>query len=161
MTDNIDTTRYVESMRHTARALEELGRKIGYYGRDCDTLDTALKSGKRHGFAVLFNGDSTEPEIFPLGDNHGEVKLEKGNTPESWTCSYEQLHENQLAKRVAAGKSVREEHEDVKPMHVGDERRAKIADAKREYQAGCARTAEVAARMKAEAAKLWGNKFPA
>lgn len=134
---------------------------LRHYSADCKTIDAALKSGKS-GVLILFDeDDDKEPEVHAIGASHGNVTLEKGNTPESWSIAYEQLNENILAKRVAAGKAVREKHETVAPMQVRDAARiAQLsADYKAQRQAGMDRTAEIAARMKSEAAKLWGSKF--
>jgi hypothetical protein len=162
-------TRHIEAIGHTARALEELGRKIGYYSRDCDLLDAAVKRG-RSGVVIIFDEDGEPEEVHCIGAQKAEAHIEKGREPESWTLNYSPLDESELARRIAIGKAQGTPKEKIDPMNLAkpvtkhstkDEARiAKLsADYKASRQAGMDRTAEIAQRMKAEAAKLWAKKL--
>lgn len=100
-----DMTRYIDSVATTARELEALGRRIGYYGRDCDTLDAALKKG-RNGVVLIFDESGNVAETFALGDSRAKVAVEKGDNPNEWALTYsfpEWKSEGPTPKRVEEG----------------------------------------------------------
>lgn len=175
---------HIEAMQKTALALEEHGRKVGYYSADCDTLDAAIKAG-RGGVAIIFDEDG-EPEVFALGG--GNAKVSKGNAPRDWTANYVSMSGREWELAVRQSHEMTNKNEGkfkpvnvpgvaldkarlspltamadaarLSPLHTPSdpERRAKqaadTAKAKADYQAGIARTAEFAAKIKEESAKI-------
>jgi hypothetical protein len=161
--------RYVDAVADTARNVEALARRVGFYSKDCDCLDAAIKRGAS-GVVILFDKDGT-PEIHTIGPGDAEASIEKDkDDPSHWTLNYRPLDENELTRRVAAGKAQGTPKEKIEPMNLAkphkaqptgdEERKAQMAaDAKRDYQNGVARNVSIAERMKAEAAKLWAKKY--
>jgi hypothetical protein len=167
----MQTAKYVENIGHTARELEQLARRVGFYAKDADMLDAAIKKGKS-GVTILFDENGGEPEIYTLGAPTHKVTVEKGGNPDEWTVNYEPLDERGLARRVASGKCVRERHENPSPVNIshkptqaqltGDALKAKqTADAKKERDIraeGIARSESIFAAMKAASHAQWGRK---
>jgi hypothetical protein len=163
---------HIEAMQRTAMALEQQGRKLGYYSADCDVLDAAIKAG-RSGVAIIFNEDG-EPEVFALGGGH--AKVSKGNSPDDWTCSYNQAAGNEYELAVSRSHEHSKKHGEPNPMNLADggtkdgarmspmhvpsdpaARRAqqqRIADAKATYDAERARNEAIFARMKEQSARI-------
>jgi hypothetical protein len=167
----IATARYIDSIGNTARELEALGRRVGYYAKDSDMLDSAIKR-RKSGVTILFDENGGDPEVYTLGAPTHKVTVEKGGNPDEWTLNYEPLDERGLARRVATGKGVRERHEDPSPVNLakapmaklpsGDALKAKqTADAKKERDIraeGIARSESIFAAMKAASDAQWGRK---
>jgi hypothetical protein len=174
-----DTLKHIESMQHTARELEALGRRIGFYSKDCDTLDNAVKAG-RSGFVVILDESGEVAEIHAIGKESAEIGIEK-TKPGNWDITlpsgnaysvispYEQVGPGAFEKAAAQGHEPGKKNpggppivNEGKKQLTGDALRAKqVADSARERTIraeGIARNERIAAQMKAQTEKLWGKR---
>ncbi|WP_363348296.1 hypothetical protein [Methylocystis echinoides] len=92
----IDTRRHIEALQSAAIDLEAQLRAIGGYSRDCAHIHDALRGQRKHGFAVLFDGQG-EPEIIPLGNESRNVEIQKGNAPDQFEVVYQSPADPQAA----------------------------------------------------------------
>jgi hypothetical protein len=169
-----DTLKHIEAMQKAAYDMEHQLRRAGYYTRDTDLLDAAVKRGVS-GFVVIFDSEG-DPAIHAIGPQSANVKIEKGNSPRDWMCAYEPTTVAEAGRIAASGKASAKEiplpltakglvrdaarmaplqapaNPALRAKQVND-----AAKAKADRQEGIERTQRFAAAVKAASDKQWNR----